>query len=35
MKMFEFFKTAFFKATHLAKEFQIKHLVLRAIIFNF
>ena len=31
-KMFEFFKTAFFKATHLTNEFQIKDLVLRSIL---
>ena len=30
--MFKFFKTAFFKPTHLKKEFQMKHLVLRAIL---
>ena len=28
-KMFEFFKNAFFKATYLTTEFQIKHLILR------
>ena len=30
--MFQFFKTAFFKATYLTKEFQMKHLILRAIL---
>ena len=30
-KTFEFFKTDFFKVTHLTKEFQTKHLVLKAI----
>ena len=31
-KTFEFFKTTFFKANFLKKEFQMKHLVLIAII---